>query len=178
NELEPILSERTLQFHYGKHHQAYVDNLNKLIPGTKFEDMSLTDIVKTAPDGPIYNNAAQIWNHTFYFEAFCAPGSVFEKPCESITNQYVSVEDLKEEFNKSALGLFGSGWTWLAINQEGKLQIINESNAGNPLRKGLKPILCIDVWEHAYYLDYQNRRAEYLTKIWEALDWKVINKRF
>ena len=175
--LEPVLSEKTLQFHYGKHHQTYVDNLNKLIPGTEFENLSLTDIVKKAPDGPIFNNAAQVWNHTFYFEALRASAKPIEYSCQCIDEQYGSIEQLKEEFNKSALGLFGSGWTWLVINSDCKLQIINEINAGNPLRKGFKPVLCIDVWEHAYYLDYQNRRAEYLNKIWDILDWKVINKR-
>jgi len=178
NALEPVLSEKTLQFHHGKHHQTYVDNLNKLVPGTEYENLSLGGIVKQAPDGPIFNNAAQVWNHTFYFEAFCSLGKSSEPPCQCIAEQYGSIDLFKEEFNKSALGLFGSGWTWLIVNQGGKLQIVNESNAGNPLRKELKPILCVDVWEHAYYLDYQNRRAEYLTKIWEVFDWKVINHRF
>lgn len=176
--LLPVISDKTLQFHHGKHHQTYVDNLNKLIPGTAFEELTLDEIVKTAPDGPIFNNAAQVWNHTFYFEAFTAPGSSTEPPCECIEKQYGSFDKFKEEFNKSALGLFGSGWTWLVVNAEGKLAIVNESNAGNPLRKGLKPILCVDVWEHAYYLDYQNRRAEYLNKIWDIMNWSVINRRF
>ncbi len=176
--LQPVISEQTLQFHHGKHHLTYVDNLNKLVPGTQFETLSLEEIVKSAPDGPIFNNAAQVWNHTFYFEAFCEPGASKSTPNDQLSAQFGSFETFKEEMTKSALGLFGSGWTWLVKDAAGKLSIVNESNAGNPMRKGLKPILCIDVWEHAYYLDYQNRRAEYLSKIWEILDWSVINKRF
>ena len=176
--LGDVLSAQTLQFHHGKHHQTYVDNLNKLIPGTEYESLSLEAIVAKAPDGPVFNNAAQVWNHTFYFEALCAPGSSTSAPCACIAEQFGSFDTFKEAFNKSALGLFGSGWTWLVKDGDGKLSLINESNAGNPLRKGLKPILCVDVWEHAYYLDYQNRRAEYLNKIWDILNWTVINKRF
>jgi len=175
--LQPVISEKTMSFHYGKHHQTYVDNLNKMVPGTEYENLSLEEIIKNAPDGPIFNNAAQVWNHTFYFEALTTPGKSKATPCNCIAEQWGSFDAFKEEFTKSAISLFGSGWTWLIENLEGKLQIINESNAGNPLRKGLKPILCFDVWEHAYYLDYQNRRAEYIGKLWEALDWEVINNR-
>lgn len=176
--LSDVISQQTLQFHHGKHHQTYVDNLNKLIPGTEYESLSLEAIVTKAPDGPIFNNAAQVWNHTFYFEALCTPGTTASTPCNCIAEQFGSFDAFKETFNKSALGLFGSGWTWLVKDGEGKLSLLNESNAGNPLRKGLKPIFCVDVWEHAYYLDYQNRRAEYLNRIWDILDWTVINKRF
>ena len=175
--LEPIISEQTLAFHHGKHHQTYVDNLNKMVPGTPFENSNLEEIVKTAPAGPIFNNAAQVWNHTFYFEALTPAG----KPTPALPEieaQYGSFDAFKEEFSKAALALFGAGWLWLAKGADGKLQIVPEVNAGNPLTKGLKPILCFDVWEHAYYLDYQNRRAEYVTKIWDILNWEVILKRF
>ena len=174
--LQPVLSESTLQFHYGKHHQTYVDNLNKMVVGTEYENLSLEEIIKKAPDGPIFNNAAQVWNHTFYFEAFGAP--VQKAPsCKAIEEQWGSFDNFKEEFSKAAIGIFGSGWAWLVKTPEGKLQIVTESNAGNPLRKGMKPILCFDVWEHAYYLDYQNRRAEYVSKLWDILDWEIILKR-
>jgi len=177
NALEPAISERTLGFHHGKHHQTYVDNLNKFVVGTTFENMTLEEIVKNAPDGPIFNNAAQVWNHTFYFEALGAP--VKNAPaCKAIIDQWGSFETFKDEFSKAAIGLFGSGWLWLVENQEGKLQIVAESNAGNPMRKGLKPLLCFDVWEHAYYLDYQNKRADYVKNLWGILNWEVILKRF
>jgi len=175
--LEPIISEKTLSFHYGKHHQTYVDNLNKLVPGTAFEHSSLEEIIKTASAGPIYNNAAQVWNHTFYFESFTAPGKAVPAIPE-IEAQYGSLDAFKEEFTKGAIALFGAGWLWLAKDAEGKLQIVAEPNAGNPMTKGLKPILTFDVWEHAYYLDYQNRRAEHVGKIWDIIDWDVILKRF
>jgi superoxide dismutase, Fe-Mn family len=175
--LQPVISQETLGFHHGKHHQTYVDNLNKLVPGTAFETLSLEEIIRTAPDGPIFNNAAQVWNHTFYFEALAAAGKPVPE-LKAIDEQYGSLESFKEEFSKAAVGLFGSGWLWLVKNAEGKLQIVPESNAGNPLRKGMKPILCFDVWEHAYYLDYQNRRAEYVKNLWDILDWEVILKRF
>lgn len=175
--LEPIISEKTLSFHYGKHHQTYVDNLNKFVPGTAFENATLEEIIKTAPAGPIFNNAAQIWNHTFYFESFTAPGKAVPALPE-IEAQYGSLEAFKEEFTKGAIALFGAGWLWLAKDAAGKLQIVAEPNAGNPMTKGLKPILTFDVWEHAYYLDYQNRRAEHVGKIWDIIDWEVILKRF
>jgi superoxide dismutase, Fe-Mn family len=175
--LQPAISEQTIAFHHGKHHQTYVDNLNKFVPGTPFENMSLEDIVKNAPDGPIFNNAAQVWNHTFYFEALTAAGKKVPA-IKAIDDQYGSFEAFKDEFSKAAIGLFGSGWLWLVVNAEGKLQIVAESNAGNPMRKELKPILCFDVWEHAYYLDYQNRRAEYIKNLWDILNWDVILKRF
>jgi superoxide dismutase, Fe-Mn family len=175
--LQPVISDQTLAFHHGKHHQTYVDNLNKLVPGTEFENMDLEEIVRKAPAGPIFNNAAQVWNHTFYFEAFTKKGSPTPSLPE-IEVQFGSLDAFKEEFSKAAIALFGSGWLWLAKDASGKLQIIPESNAGNPLTKGLKPILCFDVWEHAYYLDYQNRRAEYVKNLWDILDWNVILKRF
>ncbi|MCK9311701.1 MAG: superoxide dismutase [Bacteroidales bacterium] len=178
NDLEPSISELTMKFHYGKHHQAYVDNLNKFIIGTVFENRSLEEIIKTAPDGPIFNNAAQVWNHTFYFEALGKAKDQNIPTCKAIEDKWGNFDVFKEEFSKAAIGLFGSGWLWLVEDLDGKLQIVGESNAGNPMRKGWRPILCFDVWEHAYYLDYQNKRADYIKNLWTILDWNVILKRF
>lgn len=177
--LEPFISARTLEFHYGKHHQTYVNNLNGLIPGTDFEASSLEEIIKKA-DGPIYNNGAQVWNHTFYFESL-SPSPLLEPQellARAIERDFGSFEVFREEFTKSALALFGSGWTWLVKNEQGKLSIIQEPNAGNPLRKGLVPLMTCDVWEHAYYLDYQNRRQEYINAFWKVLDWKKVSSRY
>jgi Superoxide dismutase len=177
--LNPSISDRTIEFHYGKHHQAYVNNLNNLIPGTKFEDADIETIIREA-EGPIFNNAAQVWNHTFYFNQFSP------KPCthpkgelaKAIDRQFGSFDKFKEEFTKASVGLFGSGWTWLVKNDDGSLDIVPESNAGTPLRKGKKPILTCDVWEHAYYLDYQNRRPDYVSSFWNIIDWDVISDRY
>ena len=179
NALEPIISERTISFHYGKHHQTYVNNLNGLVVGTEFENSDLEAIVKKS-EGPIFNNAAQIWNHTFYFLSLTPDkGSVpNDKLLKAINIGWDSLENFKVEFNKAAVSVFGSGWAWLVKDGEGKLSIVKESNAGNPLTRGLTPLLTFDVWEHAYYLDYQNRRAEHVTKIWDILNWEVILKRF
>ena len=177
--LNPHISKQTLEFHHGKHHLAYVNNLNALIPGTKFEDATLEDMIREA-DGGIFNNAAQIWNHTFYFQAFSPkPKAAPEgKLLEAIVRDFGSFEAFREEFTKAAASLFGSGWAWLAVDGDGKLQIVKESNAGNPLRQGLKPLLTCDVWEHAYYLDYQNRRPDYLSNFWPLVDWAVVEGRF
>lgn len=177
--LEPFISQKTIEFHYGKHHQTYVNNLNNLIKGTPFENASLEEIIKNA-DGGIFNNGAQVWNHTFYFFQFSKEGKKIPSGelANAINQQFGSFENFKNEFSKAAVGLFGSGWAWLSINKEGKLVITQESNAGNPLRNGLKPILTCDVWEHAYYLDYQNRRADYVEAFWNLIDWNIIEKRF
>lgn len=177
--LNPHISKQTLEFHHGKHHLAYVNNLNALIPGTKFEDATLEDMIREA-DGGIFNNAAQIWNHTFYFQAFSPkPKAAPEgKLLEAIVRDFGSFEAFREEFTKAAASLFGAGWAWLAVDGDGKLQIVKESNAGNPLRQGLKPLLTCDVWEHAYYLDYQNRRPDYLSNFWPLVDWAVVESRF
>ena len=161
--LEPVISQKTIEFHYGKHHQAYVTNLNNLVPGTKFENSDLETIVKES-DGPIFNNAAQIWNHTFYFTSFSPNGGGAPKGAlaAAINAAFGSFDNFKKEFVQAGVTLFGSGWAWLVKNKEGKLEIVKEGNAGNPMTKGLTPILTFDVWEHAYYLDYQNRRADYL----------------
>jgi Superoxide dismutase len=177
--LEPHISSRTLEFHYGKHHQAYVNNLNNLLPGSKFENADLETIVREA-DGGIFNNGAQVWNHTFYFMQFSPTPSTSPtgKLEEAINKTFGSLLAFKEQFAKAGATLFGSGWAWLVVNKEGNLEIVQESNAGNPMRRGLKPILTCDVWEHAYYLDYQNKRPDYLQSFWNVVDWKVISKRF
>jgi Fe-Mn family superoxide dismutase len=177
--LQPYISKQTLEFHYGKHHQAYINNLNNLIPGTPFENAPLEKIVREA-DGGIFNNGAQVWNHTFYFLSFSpgGPREPLDKLALAIKTQYGSFDAFKELFTKSAVSLFGSGWAWLVKKEDNSLDIIQESNAGNPLREGLTPILTCDVWEHAYYLDYQNKRPDYLNAFWKVLDWKVISGRF
>ncbi len=179
NALEPHISKTTLEFHYGKHHQAYVTNVNNLIPGTEFENADLETIVKKA-DGGIFNNGAQVWNHTFYFMQFAPSGARVPNGTllDAINTQYGSFDKFKDEFTKKAATLFGAGWAWLVKNSNGKLEIVQKSNAGNPLRDGSTPIMTCDVWEHAYYLDTQNKRPDYLKNFWEILDWDVIGKRF
>ena len=171
--LEPHISKQTLEFHYGKHHQTYVTNLNNLIVGTEFEDATLESIVKKA-DGGIFNNAAQVWNHTFYFVECLSPNGGGEPTgalAEDIKTCFGSFDSFKEQFTKAAVTLFGSGWAWLVRNAAGKLEIIQTSNAGNPLRDGKTPIITCDVWEHAYYIDRQNRRAEYVEAFWKIVNW-------
>jgi Fe-Mn family superoxide dismutase len=177
--LTPSISKQTMEFHYGKHHQAYVNNLNGLIPGTKFENASLETMIMEA-EGGIFNNAAQIWNHTFYFNSFGpdAGGEPSGLMLDAIKRSFGTFTELKEQFSKAAATLFGSGWAWLASKNNGALIILQESNAGNPLKQGLKPILTCDVWEHAYYLDYQNRRPDYIKAFWDIIDWSVVGKRF
>lgn len=177
--LEPYISAKTIEFHYGKHHQAYVNNVNALIPGTPFENASLEEIVRKA-DGGIFNNGAQVYNHTFYFEQFIPDGCREPKDelNEAINRDFGSFEAFKEQFTKAAATLFGSGWAWLVKDDNGKLSIVQTSNAGCPLRDGLTPLLTCDVWEHAYYLDKQNLRPKYIEDFWKILDWKVISKRF
>jgi len=179
NALVPYISEETLDYHYGKHHQTYVNNLNGLVPGTEFDKSDLETIIRKA-EGGIYNNAAQVWNHTFYFESFSPSGVRIPAGilADAINNSFGSFDSFKELFTKAASTLFGSGWAWLVKNEDGTLQIIQESNAGNPLRKGLKPVMTCDVWEHAYYIDYRNKRPDYLKSFWEILDWDIISKRY
>ena len=179
--LAPKMSKETIEYHYGKHHQAYVNNLNNLIPGTPYENMPLEEIIVKAESGPIYNNAAQVWNHTFFFFTLSpTPKSMPSgKLAEAINRDFGSFDAFKEQFTKAAAaGLFGSGWTWLAADDNGKLSIVSESNAGNPLRKGLHPLLTVDVWEHAYYIDYRNVRPDYLKNFWELVDWNTVEKRY
>ena len=179
NALEPIVSETTISFHYGKHHLTYVNNLNGLIPGTEFEDADLDTIVKKS-SGPIFNNSAQIWNHNFYFLSLTPnKGS---QPSENLQaaliEKFGSFENFKKEFSAAAVGVFGSGWAWLVKTADGKLDVVKESNAGNPITSGLVPLLTFDVWEHAYYIDYQNRRADYVAALWDLVDWNVVSARF
>ena len=180
--LEPVISADTISFHHGKHLQAYVDNLNKLLPGSGFEGLSLVDIVRQAPAGAIFNNAGQILNHEMYFTQFNPAENATEGPVpfvrSQIEKQWGSFEAFKTEFETKGVGLFGSGWVWLAADADGSLVITQEQGASNPVVKGLKPLLTFDVWEHAYYLDYQNRRAAHLSALWQIVDWKVIEERY
>ena len=177
--LKPYISEETLDYHYGKHHQGYVDKLNGMLPGSKFEDADLITIIKNA-DGGIFNNAAQVWNHTFYFETFSADGR--REPAgelaEAINASFGSFDKFREEFGAAAASLFGSGWAWLVKNNNGSLSIVQKANAENPLSDGLKPLLTCDVWEHAYYIDYRNKRPEYIKSFWEIIDWDIIASRY
>ncbi|MCK9304444.1 MAG: superoxide dismutase [Bacteroidales bacterium] len=177
--LIPVITKNTIEYHYGKHHQAYVNNLNSLISGTPFENMSLEEIIKKS-DGGIFNNAAQVFNHTFYFSSFRPGGSNLPKGSLSaaIDAKWGSFDNFKKEFANAAATLFGSGWSWLVKNEKGELSIIKENNAGCPLTSGLVPILTFDVWEHAYYLDYQNRRADYITALWSIVDWEKVASRY
>lgn len=180
HELEPAISQSTIDYHYGKHLQAYVNNLNALVPGTEFEGKSVEEIVQTAPDGGIFNNAGQVLNHTLYFLQFTPQPTQAEptgRLAEAIQRDFGSFENFKKEFNKAATTLFGSGWAWLSVDAEGKLHITQEPNASNPLRRGLKPLLCFDVWEHAYYIDYKNCRADHLNQLWNLIDWNVVAQR-
>ena len=180
--LEPVISAQTLSFHHGKHLQAYVDNLNKLLPGSEFEGMALEEIVRKAPAGPVFNNAGQILNHELYFTQFRPVGEASQGPdgalAAQIEKQWGSLEAFKTEFETKGVGLFGSGWVWLSVDADGSLVITQEQGASNPVVKGLKPLLTFDVWEHAYYLDYQNRRAVHLAALWQIVDWKVVEGRF
>ncbi len=180
NALEPVISEQTINFHYGKHLQNYVNTLNNLIKGTELEGKSVEEIVKVAPEGPVFNNAGQTLNHTLYFIQFKSPvsGNVPQgKIAEAINSSFGDFETFKKEFTQAAVSLFGSGWAWLSQDQSGKLVITKEPNGGNPLRSGLNPLMGIDVWEHAYYLDYQNRRPDHIAAVWDIIDWEVVGKR-
>ncbi len=177
--LAPVISAETISFHYGKHLQAYVNNLNNLLPGSGFEGLSLEEIV-TKSEGGIFNNAGQILNHNLYFTQFKAPvkdNVPTGKIADAINAQFGSLEAFKAEFEKKGATLFGSGWLWLSSDKDGKLVITQETNAGNPLTKGLNPLLTFDVWEHAYYIDFQNRRPDYLTSLWQIINWNEINNR-
>ena len=177
--LEPVISAQTLSFHHGKHLQTYVDNLNKLLPGSEFENMTLEEIVAKAPAGPVFNNAGQVLNHNLYFTQFVPKGTEpMGKIKAQIEQQWGSVDAFKAEFEAKGTGLFGSGWVWLSAQEDGTLVITQEPNAGNPITKGLKPLLTFDDWEHAYYLDYQNRRAAHLSALWQIVNWEEIEARY
>lgn len=177
--LVPAISAETIEYHYGKHEKAYIDNLNKLISGTEYEDMALEDIIRSS-EGALFNNASQAWNHIFYFFTFSPSGA--KEPTgelrKAIDLQFGSFENFKKEFVDAGVKLFGSGWVWLACDEDGKLAIIQKQNAGNPLTDGLIPLLTFDVWEHAYYIDYKNRRADALEKLWDVIDWDVVSSRY
>ena len=177
--LEPVISKETLGFHHGKHLQAYVNNLNAAIEGTPFADKTLEEIVLTA-EGGILNNAGQILNHNLYFSQFSSPkenNRPDEKTAAAIQSTFGSFETFQTEFVKKGATLFGSGWVWLSADKDGKLVITQETNAANPIQRGLTPLLTFDVWEHAYYLDYQNRRPDHLSALWAIIDWKVVEQR-
>ncbi|MBW7954375.1 superoxide dismutase [Fe] [Candidatus Gracilibacteria bacterium] len=178
NALEPYISKETLEYHYGKHHQTYVTNLNNLILNTEFENMSLEEIIKKSSGG-IFNNSAQIWNHTFYFLGFTKNGTKIPgvKVLELINRDFGDFNNFKQEFTKQSVGNFGSGWTWLVLDNSGKLEIINTSNAQTVLTmEGKKPLLTCDVWEHAYYIDTRNSRPKYLENFWEIINWDRIEE--
>ncbi len=173
--LQPHISKETIEFHYGKHHAAYVANLNKLLPGTPYAEMSLEEIIQKAKPGPIFNNAAQIWNHTFYWNSLSPKGGgePTGKLADAIKESFGSFAKFKEKFTDAAVKLFGSGWTWLVRDQlNGKLAVIPTSNALVPMQKGMTPLLTCDVWEHAYYIDYRNARPKYVEAFWKVVNWE------
>lgn len=177
--LAPQISEETMHYHHDKHYVGYVNKLNELIVDTPYAGQPLEDIVVSA-DGAIYNNAAQAWNHEFFFDTF-SPKPRKEPSgelLEAINGSFGSLDELKVQMNNAAAGLFGSGWVWLAADKSGGLAIVSESNAGNPLRRGMKPLMCFDVWEHAYYIDYRNRRADAVSAMWDIVDWKTVGDRY
>jgi Fe-Mn family superoxide dismutase len=173
--LAPHISKETLEYHYGKHHNAYVTNLNKLIPGTEFEAMSLEDIIMKAKGG-IFNNAAQVWNHTFYWHSLSpnGGGEPTGKVAEAINKNFGSFAAFKEQFTQAAATTFGSGWAWLVQDSSGALKIISTSNAGTPMTEGLNALLTCDVWEHAYYIDYRNVRPDYISAFWSLVNWDFV----
>ncbi len=179
--LQPHISEETLEYHHGKHHQAYVTNLNNLIEGTEWADRDLEDIIRNVGPGPIFNNAAQVWNHTFYWNCMSpngggAPGGAL---AEAINAKWGSFEDFKKQYSADCVGNFGSGWTWLVKKANGELDIVKTSNAGTPLTEdGMTPLMTCDVWEHAYYIDYRNARPEYVNHFWELVNWDFVASNF
>lgn len=175
--LGDIISKETLGFHHGKHLKAYVDNLNKALPGSGLENLPLSEVVRKA-EGGLFNNAGQMLNHTLYFEQFSpAPHTMGDKMKALLERDFGSVESFQKEFEQKGATLFGSGWVWLSAEKEGKLVITQQKNAENPVTMDLTPLLTFDVWEHAYYLDYQNRRADYLAALWQIVDWQVVENR-
>ena len=177
--LEPHISAETISFHYGKHHQTYVTNLNKLVPGTAFEDLSVEQIIMKA-EGGIFNNAAQIWNHTFYWNGLTPNGKDVASGAlaSAITEEFGSFDEFKAKFSTSAATNFGAGWTWLVKNNDGSIEIVNTSNAGCPLTDGQTPLLTCDVWEHAYYIDYRNARPKYVETFWKLVNWDFVEANF
>lgn len=179
--LAPVISQTTIEVHYGKHLQTYIDNLNKFVAGTEFEGLTLREIILQAPPGPLLNNAGQVLNHSLYFEQFTPHAQGNNRPGHSLKEfihfDFGNFETLKKKMEDAAASLFGSGWVWLAQEESGKLNIINCTNGDTPLRHKMTPLYGIDVWEHAYYLDYQNRRAEHVKRLWEIVDWEMVESR-
>ena len=179
-DLVPMMSEQTMKYHYGKHYQTYVDNLNQLVDGSHYEGLSLEDIVRKAPEGPLANNAGQVLNHQLFFEQF-TPGKAAKNPSGElqflIEQSFGSFDKMCEQINKAAQSLFGSGWVFLVMNEGGVMQVMSLANGDSPLRHGWKPLMVVDLWEHAYYLDYQNRRAEYMENFWMIVNWQIVSKR-
>lgn len=175
--LAPAMSADTLNYHYGKHLQTYLDNVNRMIEGTPFADMKLKDMI-TKAQGALYNNAAQAFNHIIFFKQLTpTPTTISPLLTQALVAQFGSVDEFKSEFSNAAAALFGSGWVWLALDANNVLQIVPEPNAGNPITRNMRPLMCIDVWEHAYYLDYQNRRGDYIKNFWNLVNWDYIEKR-
>lgn len=179
--LAPVISKETIEFHHGKHLQTYVDNLNKLIAGTEFENMPIEEIIAKS-EGGVFNNAGQVLNHNLYFTQFTPQGKAQEKPegklLSAIESTWGSFEKFKEDMTNAAITLFGSGWAWLAADKDGRLVITKEPNGSNPCKNGLKPILGFDVWEHSYYLTYQNKRADHIKDLWTIINWEEVAKRY
>lgn len=175
SDLAPVISQETIEYHYGKHEQTYIDNVNKMIEGTPYAEMPLEQIIREA-EGALFNNASQAWNHIFYFFSFSPDGrrAPQGKLAEAIEQQWGSLENFQKEFEQAGVTLFGSGWVWLSKDPQGKLVISKENNAGSPLTKGHTPLLTFDVWEHAYYIDYRNRRADYLNAWWGLVNWETV----
>ncbi|WP_111641228.1 superoxide dismutase [Fe] [Marinimicrobium alkaliphilum] len=181
NALEPHISAETLEYHYGKHHKTYVDKLNGLVPGSEYEGKSLEDIIKSAPSGGVFNNAAQVWNHTFYWHCLSPNGGGEAKGAvaDAINAAFGSFDKFKEEFTTTAVNNFGSGWTWLVKKSDGTVGLVNTSNAGTPLTdSSVTPLLTVDVWEHAYYIDYRNARPKYMDAFWALVNWDFVNENF
>lgn len=175
--LAPIMSADTLNYHYGKHLQTYLDNVNRMIEGTPFAEMKLKDMI-TKAQGALYNNAAQAFNHIIFFKQLTpTPTTISPLLTQALVARFGSVDEFKSEFSNAATTLFGSGWVWLALDANNVLQIVPEPNAGNPITRNMRPLMCIDVWEHAYYLDYQNRRGDYIKNFWNLVNWDYIEKR-
>lgn len=175
--LAPVMSADTLNYHYGKHLQTYLDNVNRMIEGTPFADMKLKDMI-TKAQGALYNNAAQAFNHIIFFKQLTpTPTTISPLLTQALVARFGSVDEFKSEFSNAAATLFGSGWVWLALDANNVLQIVPEPNAGNPITRDMRPLMCIDVWEHAYYLDYQNRRGDYIKNFWNLVNWDYIEKR-
>lgn len=177
NALAPVMSADTLNYHYGKHLQTYLDNVNRMIEGTPFAEMKLKDMI-TKAQGALYNNAAQAFNHIIFFKQLTpTPTTISPLLTQALVARFGSVDAFKSEFSNAAAALFGSGWVWLALDANNVLQIVPEPNAGNPITRNMRPLMCIDVWEHAYYLDYQNRRGDYIKNFWNLVNWDYIEKR-